>query len=94
MRVQYSGDRKKSASYIMKVKLEVRRITLEHRTKAARDEEFLYLNFTFPQINLKVLNIIFYNLVCMCHVRAATECWTCCMCSQNSYKYSNSSETN
>jgi len=59
--VQYSGDRKKTASYIMKVKLEVGRISLEHGTKAAKDEE---LNFTFPQTNLKVLNINFYNLVC------------------------------
>jgi hypothetical protein len=94
MRVQYSGDRKKTASYIMKVKLEVGRISLEHGTKAAKDEEFLYLNFTFPQTNLKVLNIIVYNLVCMCHVTAAPECWTYFTYSQNSYKYSNSSKTN
>lgn len=83
--MQYSGDRKKTASYIMKVKLRVGRISLEHGTKAARDEEFLYLKSTFPQTNLKVLNIIFSNLVYMCHVTAATERWTYFTCSQNSY---------
>jgi len=92
--VQYSGDRKKTASYIMKVILEVGRISPEHGTKAARDEKFLYLNFPFPHANLKVLNIIFYNLACMCHVTAAPECWTYFTNSQNSHKYSNSSETN
>jgi hypothetical protein len=94
MRVQHRGDRKKTASYIMKVKHEVGRITLEHGTKAAKCEKFLCLNFTFPQTNLKVLNIIFYNLLCMYHVTAAPECWTYFTYIQNSYRYSNNSETN
>jgi hypothetical protein len=76
----------------MQVKLEVGKISLEHGTKAAKDKELLYLKFTFPQTNLKVLNTIFYNLACMCHVTAAPLKLDI-FCMWSIFIYSNSSET-